>query len=106
MTEQEWAIVTLAFTNLFDTVKELAPERINKDRVFTAGKILQQEQNRIRARQFFWLNAATEAAELSWQKKNAELERKKEAQHLQELGDLTQALKLSIEKAEKDRQGE
>jgi hypothetical protein len=117
MTEQEWTIVTLAFTDLFDIVKKVAPEQINVNKIFLAGKILQQEHNRIRAQRLmftlFRVSALQHADSMKdkmiqndWQKHNEELEKKKEAERAQELGDLTDTLKASIEKAEKDRQGE
>jgi hypothetical protein len=112
MNEREWTAVTLAFTDLFDKLKKIAPEQINIDKSYVAGKILQDELKIIRRnegvqralRLGFSLNRTVKTSE--WQKQNDELEKKKEAQRAQELGDLTQALKLSIEKAEKDRQGE
>jgi hypothetical protein len=106
--------VTTAFTDLFDIVKEAAPTRVNIDKTFTAGKILMRELERIRAITFWtpervqntivdFNNGAIPRTD-SLNKHNAEVEKKKEAQRVQELGDLTQALKLSIEKAEKNRQ--
>ncbi len=119
MTEKEWVIVTTALTDLFDIVKQVAPERININKMYTAGKLLIQEHDRIRERcrmlnllitpasPFAYANwSDKKISKDDWQQKNEELEKKKEAQHLEELGDLTQALKLSIEKAEKDRQEE
>lgn len=121
MTEQEWTIVARAFTGLFDIVKEKAPDRIQIDRVFTAGKILAMEIERIRQhdRAFNFLVKIAGAECVSdtslgirvdpnkknWEKRNEELEKKKQAQR-EELGDLTDTLKASIENAEKDRQGE
>lgn len=107
MTEQEWIVVTLAFTDLFDIVKRAAPDQIHIDKTYAAGKILLREHDVIRARKSLLTNSLSLGRpSMNWQKRNEELEKKKEAQHAQELGDLTQALKLSIEKAEKDRQGE
>lgn len=124
MNEREWTAVTLAFTDLFDKLKKIAPEQINIDKSYVAGKILQDELRRIRNVEkmilpnFDWTWIASELNSgkgirstgmrnnTNWQKQNEELEKKKEAQRAEELGDLTQALKLSIEKAEKDRQGE
>lgn len=120
MTEPEWAIVALAFTELFDTVKAIAPDKVHIDKTYAAGKILQKELDRIRAKRSLFTDLITDSMpnigyrfkttvgyrQQDWRKRNEELEKKKEAQRAQELGDLTQALKLSIEKAEKDRQGE
>jgi hypothetical protein len=124
MNEREWTAVTLAFTDLFDKLKKIAPEQINIDKSYVAGKILQDELKRIRATSALENYYITNAGWLSygirptgirstgmrnsmdWQKQNEELEKKKEAQRAEELGDLTQALKLSIEKADRDRQGE
>jgi len=112
MTEKEWMAVTLAFTDLFDKLKKAAPEQISIDKTLLAGKILQQEHDRIRARNlmFDYINYVNWSDKKiprdDWQKRNEELERKKEAERSQELGDLADTLKASIEKAEKDRQGE
>jgi hypothetical protein len=111
MNEREWTAVVLAFTDLFDKLKKIAPEQINIDKSYVAGKILQDELKIIRRndslrralRMGFSLNRTVTN---SWQKQNEELEKKKEAQRAAELGDLTEALKLSIEKADRDRQGE
>jgi hypothetical protein len=114
MTEQEWMIVTTAFTSLFDIVKATAPEKIRVNTVFTAGRILALEHDRILAKRTLFIDAASAAmASTGWnfqkpvslQKQNEELEKKKQAQR-EELNDLTDTLKASIEKAEKDRQGE
>jgi hypothetical protein len=115
MNEREWTVVVLAFTDLFDKLKQIAPEQINIDKAYVAGKILQDELKRIRAKEVpesiirNWTSYRFKNGvriSNNWQKQNEELEKKKEAERAQELGDLTQALKLSIEKAEKDRQGE
>ena len=118
MTEKEWMAVTLAFTDLFDKLKKVAPEQISIDKTLLAGKILQQEHDRIRARNLMFsllrpptgalgrVNWSKNTSQDDWQKRNEELEKKKEAERSQELGDLTDTLKASIEKAERDRQGE
>jgi hypothetical protein len=120
MTEQEWVIVATAFTGLFDIVKEKAPERIQIDRVFTAGRILAMEIERIRAKRVSYERASvlgllsmpsfpnttyTGMRRDNLQKHNEEVEKKKQVQR-EELNDLTDTLKASIENAEKDRQGE
>ena len=120
MTEQEWTIVARAFTGLFDIVKEKAPDRIQIDVVFTAGKILAMEIDRIQIRLASYERASvlgllsmpsfpnttyTGMRRDNLQKHNEEVEKKKQAQR-EELNDLTDTLKASIEKAEKDRQGE
>jgi non-homologous end joining protein Ku len=115
MTYREWVIVTLAFTDLFDIAKEIAPERIKVDNVFTAGKILQAVRERIGQEsplvgyryRYTVTPAPSRSVEnmQSWQKRNEALEKKKQAQR-EELNDLTDTLKTSIENAEKDRQGE
>jgi hypothetical protein len=110
MNEREWTAVVLAFTDLFDKLKMIAPEKINIDKSYIAGKILQDELKIIRRneslRRALKMGFSLNRTVNDWQKQNQELEKKKEAQRAAELGDLTQALKLSIEKAEKDRQGE
>jgi hypothetical protein len=107
MTEQEWAIVTTALTDLFDTVKLIAPERININKMYMAGRILQMEQDRIRARQYFTgAGAITGTRGPNWQKRNEELEKKKEAQRAQDMNDLSDTLKQSIEKINHERKEE
>jgi hypothetical protein len=109
MTEREWTAVVLAFTDLFDIVKEAeaAPSKVDVDKIFIAGKILQKEIDLIQVREtLLGMSSGMQGGTPDWKKHNEELEKKKEAQRSQELGDLTQALKLSIEKAEKNRQGE
>jgi hypothetical protein len=120
MTDREWAIVTTALTDLFDIAKETAPTRINADRIYAAGVILNQELMRIRtirANKYFLLRELYDAGAMKggitssgmrnapdWQKKNEELEKKKEAQHAQDAEDLTQALKLSIQKIQERKE--
>lgn len=114
MTEQEWTIVATAFTDLFDIVKNAAPEKINVNKMFTAGTILNQELERLRARRLFF-NEMTNVNSTGmrspgihsgrdWMKRNEELEKKKEAQHAQDAEDLAQTLRRSVEKVKKDRQ--
>lgn len=115
MTEQEWTLVATAFTDLFDIAKNTAPEKINVNKVFAAGTILNQELERVRARRFIFNtmtgignNTAMRSpgSGRDWMKRNEELEKKKEAQHAQEAEDLAQTLKLSIEKVKKDREAQ
>lgn len=90
MTEQEWGIVMLAFTDLFDIVKKKAPEEVHINQTFAAGKILLEELKRIRLQEGFRL-ALSESNRMliprgvsstgmrtrnDWQKQNEELEKK------------------------------
>ena len=125
MNEKEWTAVVLAFTDLFDKLKVIAPEKVNIDKTYMAGKILQKELELIRKtnqrmedlwrlnsyanftspeKRWLWPRdfIRTTGAE-DWRKQNEELEKKKEAQHAQEIGDLEQALRLSIEKINKEQ---
>jgi hypothetical protein len=117
MTKAEWSIVMLAFTDLFDIANRTSPKDIHIDKTFAAGTILIEELKRIRRNESvrqalkmgFSLNGTggmVSGGGINWKKRNEELEKKKEMQRAQELGDLTQVLKASIEKVKKDQQGE
>jgi hypothetical protein len=111
MTKAEWSIVMLAFTDLFDIANRTSPKEIHIDKTFAAGTILIEELKRIRrdesVRQALnRTGGMVSSGGIDWKKRNEELEKKKEMQRAQELGDLTQVLKASIEKVKKDQQGE
>lgn len=110
MTEPEWTTVVLAFTRMFDTLKVVAPEKIDVQQVETAGRILITELQRIRALQAFRMVAfrgqvshtGTEQ-NVDWQRRNEELEKKKQAEYIQETQSLEDTLRASIKEAERKK---
>lgn len=117
MTEQEWAQVTTSFTEMFDTLMKIAPDKVNGNKVFLAGTILNQELDRIRRnnrmREVF-SNRVTSTADViqhgtndNLAAYNAKIERKKQEIHdIDEANFMTleQKLQASIDRAKREKQ--
>lgn len=111
MTEQEWAQVTTSFTEMFDTLMKIAPDKVNGNKAFKAGTILNQELQRIRQkeqiRQVFSNNYTNTSRRESLDVYNAKIEQKKQEIHDIDAGNymtLEQQLKASIAKTEREKQ--
>lgn len=115
MTELEWAAVTSSFTEMFDVLIKVAPERIDGNKAFKAGTILNQELQRIRQkeriRQVFSGNYTNTNTNTTRQESiddyNAKVEKKKQEIHDLDAANfmtLEQKLKASIERAEREKE--
>lgn len=111
MTELEWAEVTTSFTEMFDTLMKIAPNKVNGNKVFKAGTILNQELQRIRQkeriRQVFSNNYTNTARQENIDSYNAKIEKKKQEIHDLDAANfmtLEQKLQASIDQIEREKQ--